>query len=326
MEPTGNLYKYIENSYNDYKAKNLGKISHSSTAGPSIDAWDTTFLPPEEYAYEIFEDAQAIATFFPTIIRRYDSPRKITVPKQEFTTADWSSTIAENVRSYGSTKYDAGGTTLDPVDYRTVMAVGRKSIEEATWGVEADVRDRLVNYVALKLDTEAWTCLHGAALSSSKYAAAGESLSSTYHPNAVDYDTGLSVDNTIDAIYNIRNATYNRFQATDAQVTAATVKELVKESTFVNAAEFGNREFLQRGEFATFLGLRWEISGNIPQDSGSTDIGLIYDRRRYIIANVPHEFELATARRYETDEIEWFAKCKAAFKIGAKKAGAVLYT
>lgn len=318
--------KFFNQAFEAYNQKIEEQKMKEHTAGPSIDVWATTYLPPEEWAYGIFEDAIKTATFFPTIVRRYDSPRKVTVPIQTITSSDWVSTIAANVRDAGSTKYDATGKALDPVEYRTTMAIGRKSLEEATWGVAADVRSRLVNAVALKLDTLAWAGLDDSWTDGTKYDVAGESLANCTAGNAVDWDTALTVENIIDCIYNVKNTSYSFFKPTDCQVTASMVKELVKSSTFINAAEFGNRSFLETGEFANFLGLRFHISGNIPQDSGSTDIGLVYDRNYFVIANVPHEFELATNRRYETDEIEWFAKCKGAFNTGDSESGAVLYT
>lgn len=322
-----NLMNFIKNAAEEYDNRQAQlKQKIENTAGTSIDAWDATYLPPEEWAYSIFDDAHKTAEFLPTIVKRYDSPRKVTVPKKTFTSSDWVSTISANARTSGSTKYDATGFALDPVDYRTTMAIGRKSLEEATWAVETDVRDRLVTAVALKLDTQAWAALDDSWVDGTKFDVAGEALANTHTANAVDWGTALSVDNIIDGIYNVKNTSYSFYKPTDAQVTAAMVKELVKASTFINAAEFGNRSFLQTGEFATFLGLNFHISGNIPQDSGSTDVGLVYDRRYYMTANIPHEFELATARRYETDEIEWFAKCKGAFHVGDGESGSVLYT
>lgn len=324
------LMRYVKDACEQYdKALENRGIMQEHTAGSSIDAWDATHLPPEEWAMEIFEDAQKTATFLPTIVRRYDSPRKVTVPIQTITSSSWVSTISADVTdatAEGSTHYDATGTVLDPVDYRTYTPIGVKSIEEATWGVAADVRNRLVNAVALKLDTLAWESLHATALSSGKYIVGGETLNNTYTSNAVDYGTALTIDNVIDLIYNIRNTSYNFFKPTDAQFTASVVKELIKSSTFTSSAEYGNRGFLETGEFVTFLGLNWMLSGNIPQDSGSTDIGLVYDRRYFMIANIPHEFQLETEKYRPKDEIRFFAKCKADFKTGDPEAGAVAYS
>ena len=297
------------------------------TAGASIDAWDTTYLPPEEWAYEIFLDAQKKAVMLPLVKRRYDSPRKVTVPVQTITATTWTSTVAADVTGGSSQQlYDATGIALDPVEYRTYMPMARKSIEEATWGVEADLKQRLTNATALKIDTEIFTCLDSNGLSSGAYQAGGESLDATYTTNAENYDTALSVDNIINAIYAIGGTTYGFFEADSAVVTHAMVKELVKLSTFTNAAEFGNREFLQTGRFSYFLGLNWYLSGNIPQDSGSTDVGLIFDSNAFVIGNVSHEFELASELNRETDCWRYFAKCKAAFAVGEKEAGVVLYT
>lgn len=320
--------EYIKNSlltYNDSKAK----IKLSSTPGPSIDAWDTTYLPPQEWALGIFEDAMKTATLVPDIIRRYDSPRKVTVPVQQIQSAEWSSTVSQNIDTTtvaGSTKYDATGIPLDPVEYRTVMRIARKSLDEATWSVAADVQRLLTNVIALKLDTEGWTGLSTSALSSGKYQAGGETLENTTTTHAVDYGTALTVDNVIDAIYNVKNTSYGFFRPNRAHVTAAMVKELVKSSTFINAAEFGNDSFVRTGEFANFLGLQWKLSGNIPQDSGSTDIGLIFDNRYYLIANIPIDYEIDTDRMYGPDQIGFYCKCKAAFAVGDKESGSVLYT
>ena len=306
--------------------ENEQKIYVENTAGSSIDAWDTNYLPPEEWAATIFEDAQKTAELVPTIVRRYDSPRKVTVPVATITSSEWVSTVGGNVRSTGSTHYDATGIALDPVEYRTYMPIARKSLEEATWAVEADVRNRLTNAVALKLDTEAWTCLDSNGLASGKFQAGGEALDKTTTGNAVDYGTGLTAANVVDAIYNVRNTSYNFFKPNTAIVTPAITAGLAKQDTFLKASEFGSASFLQTGVFAKFLGLDWKLSGNIPQDSGSTDIGLIFDKNYMFVANIPHEFELTSARRYETDEIEFFAKCKGAFSVGDSEAGAVLYT
>lgn len=306
---------------------NNEKSPEELTAGASIDAWDATYLPPEEWAYEIFLDAQKKAVMLPLIKRRYDSVRKVTVPVQTITATTWTSTVAADVTGGSSEQqYDATGIALDPEEYRTYMPMARKSIEEATWGVEADIRNRLTNAGALKLDTEIWTCLDDAALSSGKWQEAGETLAHCHDANNVDYDTALSVDNVIDSIYNIGGTTFGFFEADSAVVTHAMIKELVKLSTFTNAAEFGNREFLQTGKFSYFLGLNWYLSGNIPQDSGSTDCGFIFDSDAFLIGNVPHEFELASELNRETDCWRYFVKLKMDFKVGEPEAASVLYT
>lgn len=305
--------------------ENINSVFKTYTAGPSIDAWDTTYLPPEEWAGSIFEDAMKTATMLPHV-RRYDSPRKVTVPVKTRVAGSWLSTVAGDVRTSNETNYDATGIALDPVEYRTFTGIARKSLEEATWSVEADVRQRLANECALKLDTEIFTCLDSNGLSAGKYQAGGESLDGTTTGNAVDYGTAMTIDNVIDCIYNVRNTSYNFYIPNTAVVTAAMMKEIVKDSPLLSAAEKGDNEVGRTGVFVSWLGMNWIISGNIPQDSGSTDVGLVFDDRYYLLGNVPHEFELATSRRYETDEVEFFVKVKAAFHVGDPEAGAVLYT
>ena len=301
------------------------EVFKQHTAGSSIDAWNTTYLPPEEWANEIFEDAQRMGTLLPTIKRRYDSPRKVTVPVKTLTSSDWSSTVAQNVRSFGSSTYDATGIALDPVEYRTYMPMARKSFDEATWALERDVRNRLANATALKLDQLIWQTLDGTAISSYAFQTAGESLTNTTTGNAVDYGTSLSVDNVVDCIYNVRNTSYNMYKPDTAVISPAMMKGLVKESPMLSAAEFGNPEVVRTGTFSNALGLTFRVTYPV-QDSGSTDVGIVYDSNYYFIGNVSQEFELASARRYETDEIEFFAKLKAAFSVGDSEAGAVLYS
>jgi len=300
------------------------------TAGSNIDAWDTNYLPPEEWAHEIFTDAEKNAVML-KYVNRYDSPRKITIPVRQIQASEWTSTVGANVftaSSSASTQYDATGIALDPVEYRTYMPIARKSIEEATWSVEADVRKRLAQRAALKLDTEIWTCLDSNGLSSGKYQAGGESLDKTNTSNAVDYGTALTVENIVDAIYNIRSTAYNapEYIPDVCVITPGMMKGLMKESTVISAAEYGGRAPLSSGVLSEMLGLDFVISSNVPQDSGSTDIGLVFASPVYFVGNVPHEFEIASELRRETDEVCFFVKVKCAFAVGDKDGGAVLYT
>jgi len=303
----------------------MENIFKQYTAGASIDAWDPTYLPPEEWAGGIFDDAIKSAEMLPHV-KRYDSPRKVTVPVKTHTDAAWSETVSESVRTSYIQKYDATGIALDPVEYRTYTPIAVKSLEEATWSVEADVRDRISRATALKLDTEIFTSLDSNGLSSGDYQAGGESLDATYTSHAVDYGTSVSVDNIIDAKYAVKDTSYNYYDPNVAVVTVPMMKDLIKESPLLSAAEKGDNVIARKGEFTSWLGINWILSGNIPQDSGGTDIGLVFDDRYFLIGNVPHEFELGVDKRYDTDEIEFFSKCKAAFSVGDGEAGAVLYT
>jgi len=135
----------------------------------------------------------------------------------------------------------------------------------------------------------------------------------------------LTPDMICDSIYTIKSTSKGFFNANQAVVTAAMCKDLVKNSIFMSSAEWGNDSVVKTGTFSTFLGLNWHISGNTPQDSGSTDIGIIFDDNFFFIANIPIFMEIDTFRRYWTDEIGFYAKCKAAFSVGDPEAGSVLY-
>jgi len=316
------LLKYIENNRVTY-------IKNTQTAGSSIDAWnDATAgqaLPPIEWAAGIFDDAVKTAVLPSLIKRRYDSMRRVLVPQSQVQSTTWSNTVAEDLSTSKVQKYLATTIVLDPAEYRCVMYIARKSLDEATWQLEQDVRYRLANATSVKLDTEAWTCLSTSALSSTKYQCAGESLENTTTANAVDWKPALTPDMVIDSIYAVRNTSYNFFQPNQSVVTPAMVKDLLKNSVFVSAAEWGNPSVIQSGVFSTFLGLQWHLSSNIPQDSGTTDIGAIFDDRYFLTANIPNFMEIDTWRRYWTDEIGFYVKCKAAFAVGDPDAGSILY-
>lgn len=305
-------------------------IKNAQTPGSSIDVWETTttgmqYLPPIEWAAGIFEDAMKTAGVLPLIKRRYDSMRRVMVPVQLFQTSVWSSTVGQDIAATYVQLYEATAKPLDPVEYRTAMYIARKSLDEATWGLEQDVRFRLTNAVSCKLDIEAWTCLDGTAQAAGKYQTAGESFTNCTTGNAVNWKPVLTPDMIVDSIYTVKSTSYGFYQPNQAIVTAAMCKDLVKNSIFMSSAEWGNNSVVSSGTFSNFLGLNWHISGNIPQDSGSTDIGLIFDDRYFFIANIPTFLEIDTFRRYWTDEIGFYAKCKAAFSVGDPESGSVLY-
>jgi len=318
------LLRYIEN-------EKLTFIKNAQTPGSDIDAWQTAttgmqWLPPMEWAAGIFEDAVKTAVLPSLIKRRYDSMRRVMVPQSQIGATVWTSTIGGTTETTSIQSYGATAIPLDPVEYRTAMWIARKSLDEATWGLEADVRYRLTNAAALKLDTEAWTCLSTSALSATKYQTTGELLENTdYTNNAVNWKPVLTPDMVVDSIYAVKNTSGGFFHPNQAVVTPAMVKDLIKNSIFINAAEWGNDSVVKSGVFSTFLGLNWHLSSNIPQDSGSTDIGIIFDDGFFFVANIPTFLEIDSWRRYYTDEIGFFAKVKAAFSVGDKQAGSVLY-
>jgi len=317
------LLKMIEN-------EKVTFIKNAQTPGSSIDVWETTttgmqYLPPIEWAAGIFEDAMKVPCVLPLIKRRYDSMRRVMVPVQLFQASVWSSTVGQDIAATYVQLYEATAKPLDPVEYRTAMYIARKSLDEATWGLEQDVRFRLTNAVAAKLDTEVWQSLSTGAIAAGKFIQVGESFENTTTANAVNWKPVLTPDMIVDSIYTVKSTSYGFYNPNQAVVTAAMCKDLVKNSIFMSSAEWGNPSVVQSGTFSRFLGLDWHISGNIPQDSGSTDIGLVFDDRYYFIANIPTFLEIDTFRRYWTDEIGFYAKCKAAFSVGDPEAGSVLY-
>jgi len=317
------LLKMIENEKVTY-------IKNAQTPGSSIDAWETAttamqYLPPMEWAAGIFEDAMKTACVLPLIKRRYDSMRRVMVPVQLFQASVWSSTVGQDIAATYVQLYEATAKPLDPVEYRTAMYIARKSLDEATWGLEQDVRFRLTNAVSAKLDTEVWQSLTSGAIAANAYNAHGDVLTNTTTANAVCYAPVLTPDMVVDSIYTVKSTSYGFFQPNQAVVTAAMCKDLIKNSIFMSSAEWGNNSVVSSGTFSTFLGLDWHISGNIPVALDAKDIGLIFDDRYYFIANIPTFLEIDTFRRYWTDEIGFYAKCKAAFSVGDPEAGSVLY-
>jgi HK97 family phage major capsid protein len=297
------------------------------TAGADINAWDTDMLPPEEWAGSIFEDAQAEESMLTFVKRRYDSPRKVTVPVQNHQSATWTSTAARDVRSNNDEMaYSAQGISLDPTRYRTYAEVTRDSLEEATWGVEQDLRNRLKNATMLKFNELIYSTLDGTSMSSGDYQTAGESLTNTTTGNAVDYGAGLTVDDVIDAIYNVRSTSYNFFKPNRVVLSAGLMNDIVKDSPVLNASERGNSTVINTGILGQALGCTFHIMGDMPQDSGSTDIGLVFDDNYYFIGNVPHEYELIPNYYHSKDVMEFFVFMKAAFSVGDSEAGAVLYS
>lgn len=296
------------------------------SSGYDIHTWDTSDLPMEEWGLGIIEAAVKEATVLP-YVDRWDSKdgKSVHVPIEEITSDTWVTTIGANTRD-ASTAYDAKCKELDPLPYRLMMSIAVDSIEEANWKVEENVRKRLANYAALKLDTLIWSCLDGTALSGGKFQTAGESLTNTTTGNAVDYGVACTVDKCTDAIFNIRAATYNRFKPRVGFITPTMGKELAKDSAIQSSSEYGSNQLIRDGVIPPFMGVQWIVTSNIPQDSGSTDIGLIIDPDHYFIGNVPKIMEFASELYRARDLMEFYIKIKAAFAVASPDAGAVLYT
>lgn len=305
----------------------LGRDFQSyDTAGPDIDAWDTDKLPPEMWAGSIFEDAVTKQKLLKYILRRYDNPRKVTVPVKVWQDAVWTNTRGRDVRANADDQdYSAQGIELDPVKWRTMALIHRDSLEEATWSVEQDVRERIRIATDLKFNDLIYTTLDGTALSSGNYQTAGESLTNTHTANAVDWGTSLTVDNLIDAAWNVRTVTKNMFIPNRCILSGGMMAGLLKDSPLLNASERGNATIINTGALESALGLSFEVMGDMPQDSGSTDLGFVFDEKYFWIGNVPHEFEIKPHFNEATDNMEWFVYMKSAFSIGDKEAGAVLY-
>lgn len=295
------------------------------TAGPDIDAWDTDKLPPEMWAGSIFEDAVAKQKLLKYIKRRYDSPRKVTVPVKVWQDATWTSTRGRDIRSNADDQdYSAQGIELDPTRYRTMAFIYRDSLEEATWSVEADVRERIRIATDLKFNSLIYTTL--SAMSGGDYSAAGEALTNTYTASAVDWGTALTVDNLITAQWNVRTISKQMFVPQRCILSGGMMAGLLKDSPLLSASEAGNATVINTGALENALGMSFEVMGDMPQDSGSTDVGLVFDENYFWIGNVPHEFEIKPNFNEATDSMEWFVYMKSAFSIGDKEAGAVLYS
>ncbi|MCK5018159.1 MAG: hypothetical protein KAS32_13975 [Candidatus Peribacteraceae bacterium] len=308
-------------------ASNLGNIFQTyDTAGADIDTWDTDMLPPEMWAGSIFEDAVTKQKLLKYILRRYDSPRKVTVPVKQWQDATWTSTRGRDTRANTDEQaYSAQGIALDPVRYRFMARIDRDSLEEATWSVEQDVRERIRIATDLKFNALIYTTLDGTALSSGNYQTAGESLTNTYTASAVDFATALTVDNLIDAAWNVRTISKQMFVPQRCILSGGMMSGLLKDSPLLSASERGNATVINTGALENALGMSFEVMGDMPQDSGSTDVGLVFDERFFWIGNVPHEFEVRPNFNEATDQMEWFTYMKSAFSIGDKEAGAVLY-
>ena len=306
----------------------FGDAYHTyDTAGPDIDTWDTDKLPPEMWAGSIFEDAVTKQKLLKYILRIYDNPRKITVPVKVWQDATWTSTRGRDVRSNADDQdYSAQGIELDPVRYRTMALIYRDSIEEATWSVEADVRESLRIATDLKFNELIYTTLDGTALSSGNYQTAGESLTLTHTANAVDWGTSLTVDNLIDASWNVKTVSKQMYVPDSCILSGGMMSSLLKDSPLLNASERGNATIINTGALESALGMTFEVMGDMPQDSGSTDLGLVFDKKFMWVRNVPHEFEIKPNFNEATDSMEWFVYMKAAFSVGDKEAGAVLYS
>ena len=223
-------------------------------------------------------------------------------------------------------KYSAQGIELDPVRYRTFAKIHRDSLEEATWSVEADVRERIRIVTDLKFNSLIYTTLDGTALSSGNYQTAGESLTNTTTANAVDWGTALTVDNLIDAQWNVRTVSKQMFVPQRCILSGGMMSGLLKDSPLLSASEAGKATVINTGALESALGMSFEVMGDMPQDSGSTDLGFVFDENYFWIGNVPHEFEIKPNFNEATDSMEWFVYMKAAFSVGDKEAGAVLYS
>lgn len=284
--------------------------SWTGTAAGDIDAW----------AGEIFETAENMAALLPHTVR-FDSDRTIHIPVTYPQSGDWVSGTTDAASS-GTTLYDIKVVTLTPVKYRTLMPIQREAIELATWSIENDIRNRLARRTALKLDQICWGGFDDQVVTAStnRFQATGANLNVGTH---VDYGTALSVDNIVDAIDGIREYNYN---PNTIIIPASLHKDLLKESTFISAAEHGDRSVIESGKIARFLGCDVIISNNVPKDSDNATLGFVFDDTAAVAACVPHEFELESYLYWRTDNIEFVASFRADAKQLDGNAEAVLYT
>ena len=269
------------------------------------------------WAGEIFETAVASTVLLPHVLR-YDSPRSVHVPFTSRQASTWV-TGATDAASSGSTAYDMDDITLAPVKSRTLLQVNREAIDIATWSVEADVRKRLAHRIALKLDEICWEGMDDAVLSSSKYQVAGSGVDTGTN---VSVGTALSVDNIVDAIDGI---SANNYEANTIILRSEHHADLLKESTFINAAEHGDATVLRSGKIANFLGCNVYVSNNIPEDSGSLTLSFCFDDTGAIAANIPQEMELDSHLYWRTDNLEFTAAVRGIAAQMDENAAACLY-
>jgi hypothetical protein len=272
----------------------------------------------DQWVETIFETAKASTVLLPHVVR-YDSPRTVHVPYTARTTSEWATGVTD-VTSSGTTQYDVNYKTLTPVKYRTMMPVSRATLGECTWSAEADIKKRLAHRCALKLDKICWAGFDDAALDSDgDYQAAGSALSTGTNVNV---GTALSVDNIVDGIDGILQ---NNYVANTIILRAEHHADLLKESTFINAAEHGDASVIKTGKIANFLGCDVMVSENIPEDSSDYTLSFVFDDSASAVANIPNEFELESHLYWRTDVVEFCAGLKGVAAQLETGASAVLY-
>jgi len=272
----------------------------------------------QEWATTIWESATASTLMLPHVVR-YDSPRTIEVPYTKRQTSDWATGTTDATTS-GTTNYDVDDIKLTPVKYRTLLQMQRESLALATWSVEADIRKRLAHRCALKLDKLLYSGFDdGTESSDGDFDCAGSSVDTGTNTSV---GTALSVDNIVDAIDGIRQ---NNYVPNTMGLRAEHHADLLKESTFISAAEHGDASVLQSGIIAHFLGLNVFVSENIPEDSSDYTLSFVWDDTAAIVANIPNVFELEPHLYWRTDNVEFCAAIRAVADQLDGNAAATLY-
>jgi hypothetical protein len=238
----------------------------------------------------------------------------------------WATGVTTVRSATYETPLDLTSLSIDPVEYRTFTPVANEVIEEMDgFGIENYVRTQLAHHGRRKNQWIAWDALDSTALDSDyDWGDGGESLSACDSNTAIDFGTGLTVDNLISGYSTLLGVGY---VPNAIHVPPTEYADLFKESQFTNAAQYGTQNTaITEGIIPKFMGIDIILDMHIPQDDQNKDVCIMADWRYFLGMVVAKEQQIKYNYRYETGEHEFYIYVKGGAKVIQESAGIAYYT
>jgi len=287
-----------------------------------------TLDPISEWANEIIQEGIEKTAIVPIIqkggqLRRANKKQLFWKSSVTRATGLWATGISDARSSEHPLDYDT--TTIDPVEYRTMIPVAYETLDEVdNINLEADIRKQLGIYAAWKLAWMAYSKMDNEDIQSDgDWNVAGNALEYC-NDNTVDYATELTVDNLqagFDAII------ADLYKPTDAFLPAALYSDLFNSSQFTNAAQYGSQNSaIIEGILPRYLGVDFHLETYMPDDSSANDVGIMIDRNFFEGMVVAKDANIKFKDRWETGEWEFCLGVKCGATVLQEKASCAFYT
>lgn len=321
----------------DFILNNPGAVTKAASkktfAGSQQSDWTDTdsLLPVAEWANEIIGEGWKKMPF-PTIIKshgmmKHNNKRAYYLLSKITTdTSLWATgvTAIRNQSTYETPlDYDTG--YIDPVEYRTMTPVAWAVMDEIDFvGLEADLRKNLGYLAAQKINWVLYTAFGDTALDSAyDWQEAGNDLDHC-NDNTVDYGDSFTADNLKSGLEKIIEDLYT---PTDCILPPALYIDLLHESQFMNAAQYGSQNSaILQGQVPDFMGISFWLDQHIPDDSSDKDVGFLIDANYFVGLNIAKDSKVDYDNHYDTGEHEFFLDIKAGAKVFRETAGCAFYS